>query len=262
MARRRLALASLVLLTLTAGCTFLAPTPDSYTSTYEYSVGLDSNATLRDATVRVPLPTADGSTPVNASVVAPNGTVEGGFAARVVETRYGPTLELAAEEFRVRTRYYRVVEAGGVGRQEEITRAEYDPGNPDHRAVDRRTVGVRVAVDAPYPLDTRAPVGTEPTLYAADAVRRAPAACELPYDDAAACLAYDAPVYLAYDARANASVAGSVTLTGSNEWFAGGWTGNSYADRVRFAATGPQDGWTNATGTTETGRGNYPTPAR
>ena len=262
MSRQRLAALSLGLLAVTAGCSFLAPTPESYTSTYDYAVGLDANATLRDATVRVPLPVVDGATAVNASAVAPNGTVEGGFEARVVATRYGPMLELAADEFVVEPRYYRVVEADGVGRREEITRTEYDPTNPDHHVVDHRTVGASVTVDAPYPLDTRAPVGTEPTFYAADAVTRVPAACSLPYDDAATCLAYDAPVYLAYDAPANTSVDGVVTVSGSNEWFAGGWTGNAYADRVTVAATGPQDGWTNASGETETGRGDYPTPGR
>lgn len=262
MSRQRLAALSLALLALTAGCSFLGPTPDSYTSTHDYSVGLDANTTLRDVTVRVPLPAVDGATAVTASVVAPNGTVEGGFAARVVASRYGPMLELTADEFVVRPRYYRVVEADGTGRREEITRAEYDPDDPTHHVVDHRTAGVRVSVGASYPLDTRDPVGTEPTFYAPGAVTRGPAACTLPDDDAAACFAYDAPVYLSYDAPANASVEGVVTVTGSNEWFAGGWTGNSYADRVTVAATGPQDGWTNASGRTETRRGTYPTPAR
>jgi hypothetical protein len=252
----------LALLTFTAGCSVLAPTPESYDSHYNYTVGVDANATLREVTVRVPLPQVAGAPAVNASVVAPNGTVEGGFEVSVVETRYGPMLELTTDEFVVEPRYYRVVEEGGLGRREEISRAEYDPDDPAHSVVDHRTVGVRVAVDAPYPLDTRAPVGTEPTFYAANAVRRAPATCSLPYDDATTCLAYNAPVYLSYDAPADASVDGVVAATGSNEWFAGGWTGNSYADRVQFVATGPQDGWLNASGHTEAGRGTYPTPER
>jgi hypothetical protein len=261
MSRRPLLALALACLMVTAGCSFLGPNPDSHTSSYDYTVGIDADATLEDVTVRVPLPQVDGATVVDAAVAAPNGTVEA-FAATVVETDHGPMLELTAETFAVETRYYRFVERDGLGRREEISESAYDPADPNHRKVDRRTVGVTVSVAADYPLDTRTPVGAEPMFYAADAVTREPTACELPYRDASACLAYDAPVYLAYDAPAGASVEGSVTFAGRNEWFAGGWTGNEYTDRVRFGATGPQDGWATGDGYTELGRGSYPTPER
>lgn len=259
---RRLALLVAVCLAVTAGCSFLGPNPDSYTSTYDYSVGIDADASLRDVTIRLPLPQVGGAATYNASVLAPNGTVEGAFDARVVETEFGPMLELAAAEFAIETRYYRYVEEDGMGRREEISESEYDPSNPDHERRDRRSVGVSVTLAAEYPIDTRTPVGSSPTFYADAAVTRSLADCSFPYRDETACFAYDAPVYLSYDAPADASVAGSVTVTGSNEWFAGGWTGNSYLDRVNFNVTGPRDGWVDANGYTETGRGNYPSPER
>jgi hypothetical protein len=249
-------------LTLTAGCSFLGPNPDSYGSTYDYSVGIDATATLTDVTVRVPLPQVDGSATYDASAVAPNGTLDDGFDVAVFETAYGPMLELTADEFAVETRYYRVVEEGGMGRREEISEAEYDPSNPDHHRQERRTVTVSVTRTAPYPIETRAPVDESPTFYPADAVTRDLTGCTLPSEDGTTCFGYDAPVYLSYDAPPNADVSGGITFVGSNEWFAGGWTGNSYADRVQFAATGPQDGWIRANGTTEVGRGTYPSPAR
>ena len=255
---RRPALAVLLAaLTLTAGCSFLASNPESYTSTYEYSVGVDATGTLSDVTIRVPLPQRDGDVVVGADAIAPNDTVDGMDAA-VVDTEYGPMLELTAETFVVETRYFRVVEADGMGRREEIDESEYDPTNPDHQEVSRRTVTVSVTRTAAYPIETRAPVGASPT-FVPDATREL-TECPFPYRDETACFAYDAPVYLSYESSSSTRVSGVVAVYGSNEWFAGGWTSNGYSDRVKFAATGPRGGWVVANGTTEVGRGTYPSP--
>jgi hypothetical protein len=259
MSRRPVLAVLLAGLTLTAGCSFLAPNPESYTSTYEYSVGVDATGTLSDVTIRVPLPREDAAPVVAADVVAPNGTVDG-FDAAVVETPYGPMLELTADEFVVQTRYYRFVEEDGLGRREEIDESEYDPSDPDHQEVARRTVTVDVTRTATYPIETRTPVGESPTFL--PGATRELTDCRFPYRDETACFAYDAPVYLSYESAESTRVSGVVATYGSNEWFAGGWTGNGYSDTVRFDVTGPRDGWVVANGTTEVGRGTYPSPER
>lgn len=96
MNRTYLPILLLACLTVTAGCSFLGPNSDSYTSTYEYTVGVDSNATIR-----VPFAQVNDTTATNASAIAPDGTVEDSFDATVVETDYGPMLELTTEELRV-----------------------------------------------------------------------------------------------------------------------------------------------------------------
>lgn len=262
MPRHRTTLSAVLVacLLLTTGCSFLSPNPDSYTSIHYYSVGIGADATLENATVRLPLPQQNGSASFNATVVAPNGTVEEAFDATVVSTEHGPMLELTADTFTVEPRYYRVVETDGIGRREEISRATYDPSNPDHQKIDRRSVGVTVDRTVPYPIETRAPLDDGPLLYGDGAVNRSLGACTSPYQDTAGCYTYDAPIYLSYDTAANASVTGSVFFEGSNEWFTGGWTGNGYVDRVGFNATGPQDDWSTGEGHTEVGRGNYPPP--
>lgn len=261
MGRHHVAVLLVAILGLTAGCSFLATNPDSYTSSYEYTVGIDTNATLENVTVRVPLPQVGGAAAVNASVVAPNGTVESGVNGAVVETASGPMLELTTDRFEVTTRYYRFVESNETGYREEIPREQYDADEPDHQRVDHRSITVRLSIAGEYPLETRDPFETEPTLYAGDAVTRELTDCRFSDERAEACFGYDAPVYLAYDTAGNATVRGYVSVEGANEWFAGGWTGNSYADRVEFAATGPQRNWSNATGYTVTGRGTYPSPS-
>jgi hypothetical protein len=259
---RRLATLLVVCLALTAGCSFLAPNPDSYGSTHYYSVGMDLDGNVSDVTIRLPVAQENGTATYDVTALAGNGSVEGVFDARVVETDRGPMLELTADEVAVRPRYYRFVVEGDVGRREPISADEYDPGNPDHQRVDRRSVSLSADRAVDYPIETRAPLGASPTLYADGAVTRELAECEFPVQGATTCFAYDAPVYLSYRAAPDTTVAGSVYFEGTNEWFAGGWTGNGYVDRVDFDATGPQDGWVTGEGHTETGRGNYPAPER
>ena len=257
-ATRILALGLLVLLVLTAGCAFPGVQPESRAGVYDYTFGLDAHGGLSNATIRVPLPADGGESALNASVLAPNGTVDGAFEAGVVETEYGPMLELRAEEFVVEPRYFATVEEEGMGRRVEISEAEYEPDDPTHSKVEFRSVDVLVTVEAPYPVDTETPVGDEPLLPAAS--DRVATACEFPTTDDAACFDYDAPLYLSYDAAEGTRVDTIVTFEGRNEWFAGGWTGNGYRDAVDYRATGPQSGWVTAGGHLVVGNGNYPSP--
>ena len=271
--RPTLRLCLVVCLAVTAGCSFFGPQPESYTSTYDYSVGIDADETLRNLTVRVPMAQLDGTPVFEASDVAPNGTLDttfdgstttnrsfnDTFGVEIVETRHGPMLELTADRLTVETRYYRFVENETVGRIEQIPKSEYDASDPTHSKQTRRTVATSVVLDVSYPIETQSPVGASPVFYTGG-VQRALVDCRLPYQAETACFDYRAPVYLSYDTAGNASVDVSATFTGSNEWFSGGWTGNDYQDRVHANATGPQDGWVQAAGHTETGRGRYPTP--
>lgn len=256
--RETLATGLLVLLVLTSGCTFPPVEPESRAGVYDYTFGLDAYGTLSNATVRVPLPAEGGTSVLNVSVLAPNGTVDGAFEASVVDTRYGPMLELRTAEFVVEPRYFATVEENGMGRRVEISESAYDPENSTHSRVEFRSVDVVVTVDAPYPVDTESPVGDEPVLPAAS--DRVGTACETPTTDSASCFAYDAPVYLEYGAAPETRLDLIVAFEGRNEWFAGGWTGNAYRDSVSHSATGPQSGWVTAEGDLVVGHGNYPTP--
>lgn len=256
--RNVLATVLVVLVVLSAGCAFPWTEPESRAATYDYTFGLDAHGTLSNATIRIPLPAESGESVLNASVLVPNGTVDGAFEASVVDTEFGPMLELRATEFVVEPRYFATVEGNGTGRRVEISEAEYDPDDPNHSIVDFRSVDLLVTVDAPYPVDTETPVGDEPLLPSSS--DRVPAACEVPTTESASCFDYDAPVYLAYDAADDARVQLIVHFEGRNEWFAGGWTGNGYRETVDYTATGPQSGWVDAEGHLVVGEGNYPSP--
>ena len=68
--------------------------------TYDYRVVVSVNGTLTDATLYLPLPTADGESPVGRAVVAggPNVSRPDRWTYDVVDTRYGPMLAISAAE--------------------------------------------------------------------------------------------------------------------------------------------------------------------
>lgn len=261
-ARRAFLALSLAALVLTAGCAlpFTGPDPDSFGATYDYHFGIDAYGNLTDVTVRAPLPSGPNGTPLEASVLLPDGAVRDRedrkvFDARIVDTEFGPMLELTADRYEVVPRYFATVEEDGVGRQVEISADEYDPENPDHRKVDFRSASVSVTIRGEYPIDTRSPVGSEPVFH--DTSARTVTACDTPTTDEAVCYAYTAPYYLSYDADPETRVQTFVAFEGYNEWFDGGWTGNSYRDHAGVNVTGPQDGWLEADGELLTGNGRY-----
>jgi hypothetical protein len=137
----------------------------------------------------------------------------------------------------------------------EISADEYDPENPDHRKVDFRSASVSVTIRGEYPIDTRSPVGAEPVFH--NLSDRTVTDCSMPTTDSATCYTYTGPYYLSYDADPETRVQTFVAFEGSNEWFAGGWTGNSYRDHLGVTVTGSQDGWVDAEGDLLTGNGNY-----
>lgn len=260
--RRAVLALSVAVLVVTAGCTlpFFGPEPDSFDATYDYSFGIDVYGNLTDVTIRAPLPVGPNGTPLEADVLLPDGAVRDYddrkvFDARIVDTEFGPMLELTADRYEVVPRYFATVEEDGVGRQVEISAAEYDPENPDHRKVDFRSASVSVTIEGAYPIDTREPVGSEPVFHNTSA--RTVVDCDTPTTDSATCYVYDGPYYLSYGADGETRVQTFVVFEGYNEWFAAGWTGNSYRDSVGVNVTGAQDGWLDGDGELLTGNGNY-----
>lgn len=223
---------------------FLQPVPESFTHEYEYSLYVQPDAPLSNVTVYLPAPVDADGEPVDIGRVAvaeaPPGT------ARLVETEYGPMLAVDLDR----------LPAGEVA---------VGPANETASAPANRTTGgnetwlapyeLRVTVETNETIDTRAPDGSEPLLSPREAVRTV--ACGDTEARGATCRTFDTRVFLRYDAPADATVQLGVRLEGRNWWFAGGWTGNSYAESVVGEFTGPQDGWQELTGETAVGSGNY-----
>ncbi|MFB6101159.1 MAG: hypothetical protein ABEJ73_01165 [Haloplanus sp.] len=244
-------LAAVVVLALLAGGFWLYTDHlyrTSYESGYTYEVAINTNETLENVTLYLPLP-ADGDVDLGATMVAEGNAAEDAFSYRIVETDSGPMLAVTAERVPVTPRYYEFVESDGQGRRVEIPASEYDPSNPNMMKDANTGTLLTVSVSTDESVATADPWGTEPTF--APRLNRRPTTCDFPTADWLQCYAYDTRVYADYGANATARVDIITTVEGQNAWWVFGWNYDAYRDRIAVTLHGPQDGWTHATGTVE-----------
>lgn len=221
----------------------------SYGSQYSYDVVLNTNETLENVSIYLPLPVADGKPDLGAAMVA-EGADEANFSLAVVDTEYGPMLRVSTDRLVVTPRYYEFVEdANGTGRRVEIDESEYDPADPNMMRDANAGTLLTVYVPANESLATDDPWGVEPMLSPRADPR--PADCGFPHGDWLACYEYDTRVYATYETGSTARVDLGTRVEGWNEWWVFGWNYDTYRDAVDVTLYGPQDGWTPATGTVE-----------
>lgn len=240
----------------------------SYESTYEYEVSLDADGTLEAPTFYVPAPT--GSEDVHLSdvfvndvrhdrytpVAAPSDEPEPvNFSYERVETQHGPMIAISADRIEVSQYYFRTVENETMGRTEPIDPSEYDPDDPSMGVADDGSFTFTVTMAAEESIETADPFGTEPLLGPQD--DRTEADCLTQYTETQRCYDYESRVFANYGAAEGTSVAVAATVSGRNEWFSGGWSGNEYRDRVAVELLGPQSGWHVASGEIVIGSGTY-----
>ncbi len=78
---------------------------------------------------------------------------------------------------------------------------------------------------------------------------RRPGTCDFPAADWLVCYEYDSKVYASYETDDSARVDVITRVEGQNAWWVFGWNYDSYRDSVSTGFRGPQDGWSNVTGT-------------
>ncbi|QLG28100.1 hypothetical protein HUG10_11280 [Halorarum halophilum] len=233
---------------------FTRPIPDSYTHTYEYRTYIQPDETLTNVTLYLPLPVENGSSPAGDALVGGSPGVTDappGWSFAVEDTSAGPMLALSFPE--LAPTYYerqppRSLEPGAG----TPTRGETPTGTPI-RSLDYYLVSVEWASEEP--IDTRSPVGNEPTLQPRLNATETP--CDGPTTEGQACRRFGSWMYLSYDAPANATLDVLVTYEGYNEWFAGGWTGTLFRQSTRTVVVGDGPGWIAADGEEEVGVGTY-----
>ena len=193
----------------------LVPTPPVDESTYGYSVMLDTNATLENVTLLLPLPvTGNGSGPVVDAVAAGAADAPPGWASDVVDTERGLALRLRADEVPAERR-------------------------PDGRRYSTYQFGVTVPAD--HVVDTATPYGEEPTLASVDGRRPRPCPNRVGDESGESCFDFDSWVYLSYDAPPEADVGLVLVNNGVNTYRGPGHA--MYYERLHLAFDGPQDGW-------------------
>lgn len=219
----------------------------SYESSYTYEFTLDANESLENVTLYVPVPAGAGEPDLGAVLVEEGNAAGPDFSYRVVDTERGPMLRVTADRVAVTPRYYEFVEKDGRGERVEISASEYDPSNPNMRKVASEGTRVTVTVPVEASVETAAPWGVEPLFHPRS--DRRPTGCDFPAPDWLRCYDYDSTVYASYEANDTARVNVVTSVEGQNAWWVFGWSSDSYRDSVSAELHGPQDGWSNVTGT-------------
>ena len=76
----------------------------TYESGYSYEVAVNTNESLENVTLYLPLPVEDGGANLGTEMVAAGDAAEDGFSYAVVETQYGPMLRFRADRLSVTPR--------------------------------------------------------------------------------------------------------------------------------------------------------------
>jgi hypothetical protein len=196
-------------------------------STYGYGVSLDTNATLENVTLLVPLPgTANGSGPIVDAVRAGAADAPPGWEYDVVETERGLALRLRSDEVPSERR-------------------------PDGRRYSTYQFGV--TVPAGQIIDTATPYGEEPTLASVGGRRPRPCPNQVGEASRESCFDFDSWVYLSYDAPPDADVGLVLVNNGVNTYRGPGHA--MYYERLQLAFDGPQEGWQTVDGFANTESG-------
>jgi hypothetical protein len=103
-------------------------------------------------------------------------------------------------------------------------------------------------------IDTQNPFNREPLLSHPGLLKSAP--CQGP-SMSGQCYQYMAPIYVQYSSREAGNLTISISSGGTNQWWEGGWSGNSYNEAVEVTLEKNQQGWIQGTGLLSTGSGRY-----
>ncbi|MCU4973881.1 DUF5518 domain-containing protein [Halobacteria archaeon AArc-m2/3/4] len=237
---------------------------------YEYEVTVTMDETLEDVTIYAPVPVENGSSELgdhfvetvqsNRYVLVPEGhdpepvdPVD--FTYELVETERGSMLSISADRIEVTTVHYRDVQNDSMGWSEWIPPEEYDPDDPEMGTSHDGDFRFAVSLPATEEIETADPFDGEPLLSPQSDRREID--CRWTVGDSHRCFEYDSVVYASYDTDDETEVTVHTRLSGRNEWFTGGWTGNEYRDSSSGQLFGPQNGWHRITGELAVGIGRY-----
>ncbi|MFC6786650.1 hypothetical protein ACFQFH_12380 [Halobaculum halobium] len=238
---------------------FTRPVPESYSHTAEYRASVQPNATLTNVTLYLPLPVEAGSSPVGDALADDSPNVVDAppdWSVEVAQTESGPMLAVSLPTLEPAYRERpppRPIDPDAETATPGAATATPDPQSTPIRTLDDYRVRVEMAFDEP--IDTRSPVGSEPVLRPRfDATETE---CPFPAPESTVCREFGTRMFLSYDAPADATVEVTVSYEARNEWFAGGWTGNSYRQSTRTVVTGDGPGWVAVRATEAVGEGTY-----
>lgn len=233
---------------------------NSLTSSYNYDITIESNRTLQNVTLCLPVPVFENESEIGLEMV--NGdyyTKPSKWNLSLENTEYGLMFKIEANEIQPVYSSVPVFESKpGSGDLEyevkTVESHEYSEETPCLVPID---FGTRVEV---YPqLNTRFPVGNDSVLLPKHNLRESDEGPIIPQPEHInpAYFDYESLAYAHYDTSPDAEVQIFIQMEGLNEWWIYGWQYNEYSDRISIRLSGPQEGWVQAEGKLTTGDGIY-----
>jgi len=220
----------------------------TYRSEYRYEVTVRTDSVLHNVTLYVPLPVFEEKSKIGCEIIEKNASKPEDWNCDLIETEHGTMLKIHAEGM-IPDRY-----TPHVPLPEEECGPDAIPCPVQTHMV--KWVSVRVHAD--HEINTKNPAGNEPMLSPKYNLTRSVYRMPHPEDRTPpACYEYESRIYANYTASPDAEVSIHAELTGANNWWVYGWSGNKYMDRVGVMLTGAQDGWCAASGNLVAGEGRY-----
>jgi hypothetical protein len=239
---------------------------DSLMSNYEYDITIESNRTLKNVILYLPVPVFENESKIGLEMV------EGNYYNKPFEwnlsledTEYGLMFKIEAAE--TRPIYHSLpvavpepepgsenIEDEDLEKNQIVESTEYSEETPVLIPID---FGTSLKVD--HLINTRFPVGNESLLLPKYNLRESEEDPVLPLHEHVnpEYFDYESLVYAHYDTSSDADVQIFVRMNGRNEWWIYGWKYNDYSDGISVRLSGPQEGWIQAEGKLVTGDGVY-----
>ncbi|HII90962.1 MAG TPA: hypothetical protein HA262_02010 [Methanosarcina sp.] len=239
---------------------------DSLMSNYEYDITLESNRTLQNVTLYLPVPVFENESKVGLEMV--NGDYynkPSNWNLSLEDTEHG--LMFKMETVEIKPVYHSLPvavpepEPGSESIEDEVEEEEqivesneYSEETPVLTSFD---FGTNVKAD--HMINTKFPVGNEPVLLPKYNLRESEEEPIVPLSEHLnpEYFDYESLVYAHYDTSNDTDVQIFVELNSRNEWWVYGWQYNDYIDRISIRLSGPQEGWVKAEGKLTTGDGIY-----
>jgi hypothetical protein len=218
---------------------------------YHYDVSISSPSPMNNCTLFLPVPSLRNQSLLGEALVRGEGyNVPPGWRLSLGQVNGSLVLRVTAPAIVPEYHAYPIpIEPGSTPSATPVPAATAWSGEtPVLIPID---FGVSLLVQEP--IDTRDPVGREPLL--ADPVSLLPGSCRGP-SETGQCYHYRAPVsVLCSSGGGNLTL--SITGGGTNQWWMGGWSGNSYDETIDVTLEDPRQGWTTGEGFLMTGTGRY-----
>ncbi|MGM0771324.1 MAG: hypothetical protein ACQESU_06925 [Halobacteriota archaeon] len=173
----------------------------------------------------------------------------------IVETPYGDMLEITAAV--IEPEYRQVPVPAGEEEDVEIPSSIDRSDKYSEDTPIPYPISMTLYWDSDDELNTRDPFENELLFTPVSNIEQVPDMFPSEGQDNLKTYRYESLIYASYDSSEENTLDLSMSLTGSNEWWIYGWSGNSYNEHISLTLEGSMHEWIPVEGRLITGEGKY-----